>query len=451
MFGPLSVLLVLGSWDPDTYEEPAEAAYWPGRGISGDPPSQIPVYTEMDRATFDRLFSEGKAFVITNFVDLVEWPMKGWTCDTFRQDQTFKGAKFNRMYPENDSPNNHVEISAASWGDAVKAAGSRDSSAPEFAPFYFGIKDLSYGDPLSKTWKKSMLTKIQNHTKVPTFMDPRNKKDFMGSPEFWFSSKNAGAKAHMDTHTQMTMSVQLSGRKRWRLGLIPPRTMPHLGLLFEDGSVYEHRRKVGKEWTPTYDFVLETGDALFVPPATVHETNNVGETGSCALSVTYQLSYPLPAKFYRAFWPRMRRTPDISEAWPLGRCWATLCTHKKFSGMAYSKAVAASAAVFRKFDKNSDGFLVASELKKVSDSQGAVAFHDTDGDSRISSQEFAEGYAFWFAVEQQVVAGTPSKLKKLHYKGLEDLPTKVADRVEDFTTVCLAKEYEEERNQIREV
>ena len=62
-------------------------------------------------------------------------------------------------------------------------------------------------------------------------MNKANKRDFYTTPEFWFSVRTsateqrlaliaalqapgAGAKAHIDTHVQSTMSLQLSGSKR---------------------------------------------------------------------------------------------------------------------------------------------------------------------------------------------------------------------------------------------
>ena len=91
-------------------------------------------------------------------------------------------------------------------------------------------------------------------------MDKTNEWSLQDSPEFWFSSKGnrlrskpdladcmsilgdsgAGAKAHMDEHCTTTLSVQLDGEKRWRLGWMPP---PKDGVrskqsIYSDGAVY---------------------------------------------------------------------------------------------------------------------------------------------------------------------------------------------------------------------
>jgi hypothetical protein len=118
-----------------------------------------------------------------------------------------------------------------------------------------------------------LLEKIQNHTRLPQHMDPQNLwrtnpdglsefDSLHSSPELWLSSVTGGAQAHMDHHVSTTTSMQLSGRKRWRLGQMPPRRSVTRRSEYADGAVY--RRK--KVWKPHYDFILDDGDALFFPP-----------------------------------------------------------------------------------------------------------------------------------------------------------------------------------------
>merc|ERR1712039_819482 len=103
-----------------------------------------------------------------------------------------------------------------------------------------GIKDVQYADAhRSKTWRQSMLKRVQKSFELPEFMDTRNKAEFGRTPEFWFAPGGAGAKAHMDTHVQATISVQLAGSKRWRLRPLEARTAPFLAMIYKDGDVYE--------------------------------------------------------------------------------------------------------------------------------------------------------------------------------------------------------------------
>ena len=45
----------------------------------------------------------------------------------------------------------------------------------------------------------------------------------------------------------------------------------------------------------------------------VHESKNVGD--GCAASVTYQFPIPAPAKYWRTFFHRVRRTGDLAHCW----------------------------------------------------------------------------------------------------------------------------------------
>merc|ERR1711879_684259 len=70
---------------------------------------------------------------------------------------------------------------------------------------------------------------------------------------------------------------------------------------------------------------LQPGEALFFPPGFVHETLNLDTAvGSCSASVTFQFNAPKATRLYRKFLPRVRRTADIHEAWPLLEQWASL-------------------------------------------------------------------------------------------------------------------------------
>jgi len=127
--------------------------------------------------------------------------MASWDCDFFRKDSLFGQAEINAQYAGGGgSP--FVGF-RSDWLGAERKSGAKDADAPKVAPFYWGIKDVQYSDAQrSKTWKKAMLKKVQEHVKLPPFMDPGNLRHFHTSPEFWFAASGAGAKAHMDTHVQ---------------------------------------------------------------------------------------------------------------------------------------------------------------------------------------------------------------------------------------------------------
>jgi len=270
---------------------------------------------------------------------------------------------------------------------AKAPSGAGDKNAPQLAPFYWGVKDGK--DP-------KMLRKVQKFSKVPYFMDAHaNHEEVMGSPEFWFSRPGAGAKAHMDSHCESTMSLQLDGTKRWRIGLAAPTDrFLRLGT-YGDGQVY----KQPGGWTPTYDFELHKGEVLFFPPAFIHESTNVG--GGCAASLTHQYSSPMAAGFFRSWWPRTRRIGDMNECWGKISSWATL--NRPISAQSGDEGGDAAKKLFASVDANSDGSITSEEMQRArTDAENSMGFHDTDQNGVVSREEFMENFALWNDVEHEV-------------------------------------------------
>jgi len=428
-----SVVAAPPSLDPNTYREPLESIYF-GKSPDATRPYQEEHLksSELTREDFDRRIMEGQIFVVEDLGE--DWPMQQWDCDYFRTDPVFSKAEMNRQYAK-DGGGGFVGFSS-NWLDSKASSGAKDKEAPQVAPFYWGIKDVQYADAhRSKTWKKSMLKKVQEHVRLPHFMDPQNQRNFETTPEFWFAAGGAGAKAHMDTHVQATVSIQLAGTKRWRLSLMDNRTTAFLAMIYQDGDIYD-RMDV---WKPDFHITLQPGHALFFPPGTIHETLNVGDAESCTASVTFQFNSPMAVKMYRDFLPRVRRTADIHEAWPLLRTWASLRSKVDKKGLPYAeaKAQAMSAsgvgAAFEKRDLDKDGFLSKSELEQAfpTDYFDYLGFHDLDEDGRVAREEFAEVFGLWAGTMKQVIEETPKKHQKLQVKdmegefNIEDLPGKL--------------------------
>jgi len=271
-----------------------------------------------------------------------------------------------------------------------------------------------------------MLKKIAKNIKLPSYIDRRNFGDFSRTPEFWFAGSGAGAMAHMDTHIMTTISIQLAGTKRWRLGYMAPRQAPFLAMVYQDGDIY----KAGKTWSPHFSVELKKGEALFVPPGMVHETLNIGGKQNCTASVTFQFNTPFPSRLYRTYLPRVRRTADIHEAWPVLAELATLksdVSQTLLQGAPYAKArmdaLTPGVSVGRRFeqlDKNGDGRLDRKELpgESVNDLLG---FHDLDEDGAIARLEFAEVYGLWAGTQHQVFQDTPPKFRRFQLEDMQDL------------------------------
>jgi len=347
-------------------------------------------------------------------------------CDFFHSDPEFSSAAMNHQYAQGGG---RMAKLGDSWMSDTTPSGAENETAPQIAPFYWGIKDVQYEQ--RPGWKVSMLKRVAENFKVPPFMDPRpTASSFSRTPEFWFGTGRAGAKAHMDSHVQATISVQLAGVKRWRLMPLRKRGAPFLGMLYSDGQPYTN----DEGWKPLFDITLNPGEALFFPPGIIHETMNVGE--KCSSSVTFQFDAPFAARFYRRFFPRVRQTADIHESWVIIRRWArlNLAGDEKGNGSPYKEAKESKAIEdhFRKLDLNVDGALSLQELKATmrNDAVNALGWHDENLDGSISLDEFREGFAFWSDVTHRAVQSTPKKWRKYQLHGtidnLEDLPRKVA-------------------------
>jgi len=420
------------------FPEPSEAEYW-GNGTMTEAPYAVPRFSiaDMNRTKFDELVIAGRAFVVSGVGDAS--PMHGWNCDTFREDPSFSGAEMQMMYAKGGGA--PFVGFKTDWMKQANPSGAADEEAPQKAPFYWGIKDVQYNDGgTSPTWRKAMLQKVRAHTAVPPFMDAANKGQLYTTPEFWFAVHGAGAKAHIDTHVQTTMSLQLASRKRWRIGFMPERMLQHLSMLYKDGSVYTH----GTPWVPTHDLVLEEGEALFIPPGFIHETHNLGE--ECAASVTYQFSVPMATGLYSTFMGRVRRTPDIWESWPLLREWATMGMHQH---------EASPAKMFAKVDRDSDGIVTMQELSMLRDLERSrpsdiLTFLDMDRDGAISIEEFKAQHRRWASLEEDAMSdesnpdlGIGVGVDQMHYEVLEDVDNhpRFASTLERFQRSRMAEEH----------
>merc|ERR1712151_827726 len=131
---------------------------------------------------------------------------------------------------------------------------------------------------------------------------------------------------------------------------------------------------------------------------------------------------------YRRFLPRVRRTADIHEAWPLIQQWATLAAPKvDKKGASYDAAKEKAlgkkgvGATFARVDKDGDGYLSREELSSAfrSEAVNFLGFHDLDEDGRIAREEFAEVYGFWAGTVRAAYDDTPKKLKQYQLKDME--------------------------------
>eukprot|EP00656_Telonema_subtile_P038562 TRINITY_DN4362_c0_g1_i3.p1 TRINITY_DN4362_c0_g1~~TRINITY_DN4362_c0_g1_i3.p1 ORF type:complete len:432 (-),score=66.70 TRINITY_DN4362_c0_g1_i3:23-1318(-) len=298
---------------PDCLKEPVEREYWlPGQGTE---PPRLSIDTPNIREVFDAAVRQGKVLILENVTAGAS--MEGWTCEKFADE--LPGAKMRREY---DWEANPQDANQQMMGDrrwiSVKQSGeegdqrlSEDPDSPPFAPFYWGVRDHDTGD----VGDKDTISKVRKliETSVPKAVDPRNAGSMFDMAEFWLGAKGTGARAHSDSHCVSTLSVVLTGSRRWRIGPIP--RMPKGGgrskpdeVVFDDGVAY----KLG--WKPLYEFTVNQGEAVLFPPGWVHETFNMDET--CTSALTTQLAYPRPATYFREYYSRVSRIGDLESCWP---------------------------------------------------------------------------------------------------------------------------------------
>jgi len=281
------------------YKEPTYEDFFPG-WHPGQPIEPVR-YTSLHPDAFEQAMRLGRPFIVS---DGGAGPFKGWGCEKLRTElgpRVTAGDESMRLeYSEySGGLEEEVHISRTKdWMD-TKASNGRDGDAlgPRLSPHYWGLKN---GQGKASLHFKSLI-------QIPSFMrrSEATKRRLVTSPELWLSGARAGAKAHQDSHCDTTISVQLSSRKRWRLG--PPPAVENIASAKAlcDSCVNVSR------WKPVYDFTIEAGEALLLPAGYLHESTNIGE--GCAASLTMQFGMPQPVDYIKSFLPRLLGAPSLQQ------------------------------------------------------------------------------------------------------------------------------------------
>jgi len=385
-------------------------------------------YRGLSVGAFVSAASRGEPFVVEDAARGM--PLANISCA--EMGTRFAGGFMRREYDPNGGEGDYVlPIADAGQWARQPVRGQRqdfelDPEAPTMGPLYWGIKDAAIPAHLQhetggSPGERALLRRVGDLTRVPYFMPADNLERMRSSPEFWMGPPGSGAKAHVDMHCHSTVALQLSGTRRWRVGVPPPSVKRSVGEQLNDGRPYDKSNSAmgGRAWQPDYVLTLRAGEALVFPPGFIHETKNVGD--SCAVSLTYQFQHPLPAGYWRAFWPRMRRLGDLANCWAEVAALATLgyvfgdATTRPLPqcgcGEGDSGDAAATMVVARRIDVDGDGELSSAEVGQALHGANAasevgvadaVRFHDTDGDGVLRLAEFAAGFGEWCAVERMV-------------------------------------------------
>jgi hypothetical protein len=373
--------------------------------------------SEMTKEIFDALLMDGDVAVIRGAS--MFWPLANWTCSDFRTNPHMKGFKVERVYGANDGSYVPLCSGCEEWEKDERPSLNDDIEGPSLAPIYWDVK----GDPAS-------IDVIDALTPPWDFLSKGNHYWKRNAVELWFSPPNAGAKYHIDGHVQMTAVSQLVGTRRWRLALVPNEPKPGLSPNHLDSHSFN--------WTADISVTLSTGDLLMFPPGSIHDTLNIGD--SCAVSVTHQLGVPYPAKFYRKHLRRLLRIADMRETWPIIADLASLgfLRPKLTLSAPFFEAHSDVASHVDYNESNTISFLQHIYLNFVERQpqpmighfghrrmREYVAFHDANGDGKISASEFIETAIEWLLVETGIMESIPKKFRPLRYF-YQDLEEKVS-------------------------
>jgi len=403
--------------------------------------------SESDRSEFAAYVRRGVPVIITGGLagtgfDVQRRP-EDWTCQAIAS--RFPAGRMKMEYAaQGGSEENPVRLKDVDrWSKTVANSGAVDAEAPKYAPFYWGVKGADEGERL---WdgSKDLLRELRKLMRpLPGFLRPtdENMREVLGSPEFWFAGLGAGAKAHMDSHCESTLTLQLAGTKKWRLSwppVIANGTFAREGAL-GDGQPY----KAKGGWSPTHSFTLEPGEVLLIPPAFVHESQNVGPE-DCAPSLTFQFADPAAAGFFRHFNPRLRRLGDFNECWQRVAAMATLdaqgrgvSNQLKFLGVSslgklakldsrlglesplanaiLEMAQGAWPQVLNIADLDRDGRVLQADVSGQFWLQGSIDFHDLNEDGEVSQDEFISAFASWLMTEVLVMQEGKQRPKPLKH------------------------------------
>jgi len=396
--------------------EPLELDYFGHPNELGEPPRVDG--TTLTQREFARLVRRGAVLIIENATQGMS--LHGWSCE--RLSEEFPKAKMRREYDWKRNPNdkNLQMMGDGKWvqeqtnGEDAADRMKQDGDAPPFAPFYWAVREHSQGDLGGKEVVKKIKQLIT--TSVPRFAHRANANSMFENAEFWLGAERTGARAHMDSHCIPTLSFVLKGARRWRIG--PPPRMPKGAgrskdgdVLFDDGIAY------ALGWKPLYQFVVKEGEALLFPPGWIHETYNVAD--GCTAALTTQFDVPMPAGYYRSYYNRLRRIGDLQPCWTNMFRWGGMArANAKGKPLKEDAARKMADQVFKQADSDGDGLLSATEVSLACRSQHAdpnstMAFYDVQEKEQLEKENFTKLFLQWAATEAQIAQEKPKAQRKL--------------------------------------
>jgi len=352
-------------------------------------------------------------------------------------------SEFGRRYPnehmkaEYTPGQSHVYLKDPDWYSeqkpTAKAHKHLSLGKPLAGPYVWHVKDETEDIQTKRDLMKLL--------PVPYFLNSSalNSHEARDSFEFWFALENGGTQAHADAYCETTLSVQLRGRKTWRLGAFPNITNAFQPYAFHDGEIY----KRDEFWRPEYEEDVEAGQCVVFPQGYIHETyvkDGASQPDGCSVASTFQFQDPQPVHMWKNFLTRWGLSHYTREE---------PCTERMepyvFLGAAARPFLMASASkegdeavrahcgkVFQALDTDKDARLALSELavvfakdrfrppwtevrdratldavarEKVQwQAEDTLLYHDDDQDGLVSIGEFEESALKYLAVRKRAQA-----------------------------------------------
>mmetsp|Transcript_12412 Transcript_12412/g.31218 ORF Transcript_12412/g.31218 Transcript_12412/m.31218 type:complete len:433 (+) Transcript_12412:54-1352(+) len=369
------------------FSEPLEVDYF-GAGVGSEPPrASWSSLEDGGRSAFEEAARLGKVLIIENASSGTA--LAGWTCEQLAKE--FPDGRMRREYDwvANPDDRNLQTMGSQKWieaqvaGEEAKNRVKLDSKAPPFAPFYWGVREHRGGQVGSKKVVKRIQQLIASS--VPKFMDQGNSASMFDNAEFWLGANGTGARAHMDSHCISTLSVVLSGERRWRVGPVP--RMPKGAGRSKDGDVFfDDGVAYTLGWKPMFEFTVRAGEAVLFPPGWIHETLNIDET--CTVALTTQFDLPRPVRYWRNYYGRLRRIGDLGPCWKEMRSYGSLGALKQKLPADVSSLRAHAEQLF--------------ENRIGNFSEQERDFYDVDADGSVGKNEFVDTFVAWAATEHAI-------------------------------------------------